>query len=101
VFEAARLPVLPGARALAAAGHVTGGCQRIREWLAGKVDVAPDVPADLADVAWDPQTSGGLLAAVPASAAQAAVDALVAAGVAAAIVGRVEAREGGASVALV
>ena len=31
--------------------------------LAGKVDVAPDVPAAIEALAYDPQTSGGLLAA--------------------------------------
>jgi len=80
---AERLPLLPGARALAAAGHLTGGCQRNREWLA-----------------WDPQTSGGLLAAVPAATAPRVLDALAAAGVPAAAIGSVEARAGGAWVAL-
>src|SRR5262245_2861194 len=56
VLAADRLPLLPGVRALAAAGHLTGGCRRNREWLADKVAVSPEVPADLAEVAWDPQT---------------------------------------------
>src|SRR5205823_2620872 len=86
--------------ALAAAGHLTGGCQRNREWLADDVEMAPGVPADLAEVAWDPQTSGGLLAAVPAATAPRVLDALAAAGVPAAAIGSVEARAGGAWVAL-
>src|SRR5437870_2135076 len=69
VLVAERLPLLPGARALAAAGHLTGGCKRNRDWLADKVEIAPTVPADLAEVAQDPQTSGGLLASIPAPAA--------------------------------
>ena len=101
VFDAERLPLLPGVRALAAAGHLTGGCRRNREWLAGAVDIGRAVPADLAEVAWDPQTSGGLLVAVPGSAASEVERALVAGGVAAAVVGRVESRDdGGAWVAL-
>src|SRR5205823_4023667 len=80
VLVAERLPLLPGARAFAAAGHLTGGCKRNRDWLADKVEVAPTVPADLAEVAWDPQTSGGLLASVPAAIAPRLVDALTAAG---------------------
>src|SRR2546427_11087522 len=68
-LAAERLPLLPGARTLAAAGHLTGGCKRNRDWLADKVEVAPTVPADLAEGAWDPQTSGGLLASLPAPAA--------------------------------
>jgi len=97
---AERLPLLPGARALAAAGHLTGGCKRNREWLADKVEVAPGVPADLAEVAWDPQTSGGLLAAVPAATVPRVLAALAEAGVQAAAIGRVEARAVGAWVAL-
>ena len=101
VFDAERLPLLPGVRALAAAGHLTGGCRRNREWLAGAVDISRGVPADLAEVAWDPQTSGGLLVAVPGSAASEVERALVAGGVVAAVVGRVESRDdGGAWVAL-
>jgi selenide,water dikinase len=96
VFEASRLPLLPGARALAGAGYVTGGCQRNREWLAGKVEIDAALPADLAEVAWDPQTSGGLLVAVPGPVASRVLDALVGASVPAAVVGRVEARDRGA-----
>ncbi len=81
VIEAARLPLLPGARALAGAGQLTGGCRRNRDWLADRVAVAPGVPSDLAEVAYDPQTSGGLLAAIPAAVAEATVAALHAAGV--------------------
>jgi selenide,water dikinase len=97
---AARLPLLPGARALAAAGQLTGGCKRNREWLADKVEVAPGVPADLAEIGWDPQTSGGLLASVPAAAAARALDALTAAGVRAAEIGAVAAHTAGAWVTL-
>jgi selenide,water dikinase len=101
VFDAARLPLLPGVRALATAGHLTGGCRRIREWLAGAVEIGAGVPPDLAEVAWDPQTSGGLLIAVPGPTAAELEGALATVGVAASIVGRVERRvDGGAWVAL-
>ncbi len=96
VFEAARLPVLPGARALALGGQLTGGCRRNRDWLADRVAIAPAVPPDLVEIGFDPQTSGGLLAAVPGRDADAAVSTLHAAGVAAAaIVGSVEERPDG------
>jgi selenide,water dikinase len=88
-FTAEQLPLLPGARALAAAGVVTGGCGRNREWLADKVAIDAGVPGDLAEIAWDPQTSGGLLVAVPAPDAARVLDALTAAGVPAARVGHV------------
>jgi len=57
--------------------------------------VAADVPPDLAEVAWDPQTSGGLLVALPAPDAPRLVEALAAAAVPAAIVGAVEPHGGG------
>jgi selenide, water dikinase len=89
-FSAEHLPLLPGARRLAAGGHLSGGCKRNREWLADKVEVAPDVPTDLAEVAWDPQTSGGLLVALPAPEGPRLVETLAALGVTAALVGAVE-----------
>ena len=81
VVDAPALPCLPRARELARSGTSTGGCQRNRAWLADKVDVAADVPSDLVEIAFDPQTSGGLLVALAASDAQRAIAALLAAGV--------------------
>ena len=52
--------------------------------------MAADVPPDLAEVAWDPQTSGGLLVALPAYDAPRLVEALAAAAVTAVVVGAVE-----------
>jgi selenide, water dikinase len=100
VLDAEALPLLPGARALAAAGHLTGGCRRNRDWLADKVEIAPGLPSDLVEVAWDPQTSGGLLVAVPRPDAGRLVQALARAGIGASTVGGAEARGAGAWVAL-
>jgi selenide,water dikinase len=66
-LEAAALPVLRDARSFAAMGEITGGCKRNRLYLADKVRVAASVPADLTEVAFDPQTSGGLLIALAAA----------------------------------
>jgi selenide, water dikinase len=63
------LPELPGARALWRAGTRTGGAERNEAYLAPHVDSANADPADLA-LALDPQTSGGLLLAVPPGALQ-------------------------------
>jgi selenide, water dikinase len=64
VFEAAELPALPGALALAAAGVETGGAAHNRRFVAGSLEVGGGVTRDLVTLAHDPQTSGGLLAAV-------------------------------------
>src|SRR5262249_40101468 len=63
--ESSRLPLLPGARSLALAGQLTGGCRRNRAWLGERVEVAASLAADLVEIGYDPQTSGGLLAALP------------------------------------
>ena len=96
--------VLDSDRAAAAAGRrgdwpkeafLTGGCKRNRAYLADKVAIDPSVPAGLGEVAFDPQTSGGLLIALPEKKAPALVAELRAAGVkAAAIVGHVTSRKG-------
>jgi selenide,water dikinase len=100
VVDAAALPLLPQARTLAAGGVSTGGCKRNRDWLADKVEIAPRVAPDLVEIAFDPQTSGGLLVALPVDQARRALDALVAAGVGATVVGAVEARDAAAWIEL-
>lgn len=65
-LRASALPVLPGALRLALEGYITGGCKRNRDYLADKVHVQSQVTQDLNEIAFDPQTSGGLLIAVPA-----------------------------------
>jgi selenide, water dikinase len=61
-FRTDSLPLYPGALAASRAGTRTGGDQRNRTYLAGHLeDTAPDA---LSALALDPQTSGGLLAAV-------------------------------------
>lgn len=71
-FDAASLPLYPGAYAIAGRGVRTGGDARNREYLAGRFtcDAGPVVEA----LALDPQTSGGLLAAVEPAAAAALAD---------------------------
>lgn len=93
-FEAARLPVFDGVTALAEAGNLTGGCKRNREYLSDKFVIEPSVPEGLTEVALDPQTSGGLLIAVPEREAKGLVNQLIDEGVSAAcIVGHVTARQ--------
>jgi selenide,water dikinase len=61
-LSSADLPLYPGAEAAAAAGVRTGGDTRNRSHLEGRV--RSSAPAPLEALAYDPQTSGGLLAAV-------------------------------------
>jgi selenide,water dikinase len=84
-FDADALPLLPGAMAAAERGDLPGGTATNRAHLDPVVDVA-DVSAALASLVFDPQTSGGLLFAVPDG--PSLIHALRAAGVPASIVGR-------------
>lgn len=59
----------PGAREAADAGTRTGGDPRNRDYLAGHLESS--APAGAEALCFDPQTSGGLLAAVTAEAAEA------------------------------
>ncbi len=79
-IEAAALPLLPDLERLVTEGHLTGGGKRNRAYLDDKVAVAAGVAAALHEAAYDPQTSGGLLIALPASAAAALLGELRASG---------------------
>ena len=101
-FDADALPILPGAAELAAAGIETGGAAHNRRFVAPALTVGADVPPALVALAHDPQTSGGLLAAVAADDLDDTVRALNAVGVQAWRVGRVgDGGPDGAGVALV
>jgi selenide,water dikinase len=65
ILESGRLPLLKRARHLAEKGYLTGGCKRNREYLQDKITVDSSIRAGLVEMAFDPQTSGGLLIAVP------------------------------------
>jgi selenide, water dikinase len=63
--EMARVPLLPGARALAEAGHFSGGMKRNRRHvesvLGARLEIAGDVPSALVSMLMEAETSGGLL----------------------------------------
>jgi selenide,water dikinase len=94
VFDAAALPALDGALDLARAGVETGGAAHNRRFTAPALAVGSGVTPELVALAHDPQTSGGLLAAIPAADAHMVITELEAAGAGAWIVGRVEAPAG-------
>ncbi len=66
VFRAHALPELPGARALWTSGVRTGGAERNEAFVAPHADWSRASEEDRA-LALDPQTSGGLLVAVPSA----------------------------------
>jgi selenide,water dikinase len=65
VIEAGRLPLLTGALDYARQGVGTGGGARNRQGLADAVGIDEAVAEAMVQVLFDPQTSGGLLMAVP------------------------------------
>ncbi len=69
---------------------ISGGVERNREHSARLVSTAEDVTEEMASVLYDPQTSGGLLIAVPAAKADALLALLAERGVArASVIGRI------------
>jgi selenide,water dikinase len=100
VFDAARLPAFDGALDLARAGVETGGAAHNRSFVALALTLGLDVAPERVTLAHDPQTSGGLLAAIPRSALRDLHRDLEAAGVQHWAVGRVmESAEPGVTLA--
>jgi selenide, water dikinase len=64
-FDVSRLPELDGALELARRGYQTRASYSNREYLAAEMRCDPGVDRDRVELAFDPQTSGGLLIAVP------------------------------------
>jgi selenide,water dikinase len=90
VFDAASLPRLPGALELAREDVETGGAAHNRRFVLPALTVADGIAPELVTLAHDPQTSGGLLAAVPGDRFPAVEAALRDAGIDFWRVGRVE-----------
>jgi selenide,water dikinase len=92
-IDATRVPLLDHALSLVAANRA-GGLLANRDYFGGQVRAAAGLDADLLDLMYDPQTSGGLLVFVVEAHADAALAALHAAGVPAVEVGRALASTG-------
>jgi len=89
-FEESDLPLLPGAIEWCRAGMIPGGGVRNREYYGPRVRISAEVADEIAELAFDPQTSGGLLLALPESQAIALLGDLQTAGnLDAAIIGTV------------
>ncbi|MBR6235149.1 MAG: selenide, water dikinase SelD [Spirochaetales bacterium] len=72
-FDINALPVIDGARKLATFGFIPEGRYTNEDYLFDKVRFEAGIPQDLIDIAFDPQTSGGLLLFMPEEDARAFV----------------------------
>jgi selenide,water dikinase len=64
-IETATVPRLPGALDAVRAGAIPGGLKNNREFASCVVEADAGIDAALVDLLYDPQTSGGLLIALP------------------------------------
>lgn len=88
-IDANKVPVLPGVLDFARDGVIPAGMYRNLDFAGGDVSMAASVPQELADVLYDPQTSGGLLISVPGGQADELMRRLEAECVPAAMVGEI------------
>jgi selenide,water dikinase len=65
VIESGAVPLLPGAFDYAAAGAIPGGLRNNMEFVSGAVAKTAAIDPTLEFLLYDPQTSGGLLIAMP------------------------------------
>lgn len=87
-IDAARVPLLEGARQLVR-GNVPGGGKTNAEHFGRGVRIEGEIEFEIVQLLHDPQTSGGLLASIAEAHVGAAMGALSDAGVLAEIIGRV------------
>ncbi|MFZ4856500.1 MAG: selenide, water dikinase SelD [Desulfuromonadaceae bacterium] len=89
-INSSAVPMYPEALEWAAMGLIPAGAYNNRDFRGSCVDFVASVPQNVQDLLFDPQTSGGLLIAVAAEAAERLVTALKAKGIdCAAMVGEV------------
>jgi selenide, water dikinase len=90
------VPVFDGVLDYVRAGLVSGAIERNREYASQFVKTAKDVSEDVLNIFYDPQTSGGLLIAVPEAKAESLLGRLRRRGVrAAAVIGRIVSKSSG------
>lgn len=63
-IDTATLQFLPGALDYARQGALPGGLKNNREFASGAVELAREIPAEVENLLYDPQTSGGLLISI-------------------------------------
>ena len=89
VIESQYVPYLNGAKEFAKDFYITGSGQRNRKSLEGKVKFE-NIPFEIEEILFDPQTSGGLLFSVPVEYITYVMEELSALEIKSAIVGSVE-----------
>lgn len=94
-IDVALLPSYPGARALAEQGVTCGGAKNNRAAFLSRLQVRGQLALADEELIFDPQTSGGLLVAVPGSEAAAVLIALGDSGVEAVQIGEALPKEAG------
>jgi selenide,water dikinase len=87
------VPLLEKAREYASMGLLPAGCYKTRTYCEKKITIAPSVDPVTADLLFDPQTSGGLLIALPGTEADACADRMKNEGISAAVIGEVAAED--------
>ena len=94
-LESGRVPILPGVLGYAQMGMIPAGAYRNRSYFGGsRVVVGEQVSVELSDAMFDPQTSGGLLFAVPPEKAEALMNRLTGRGIDAAVIGHADVFDG-------
>jgi selenide, water dikinase len=88
-IDHAAISFLPGALEAARGGFLPGGLKNNRDFIGDCVGFAENVSQGYRDLLFDPQTSGGLLIAIPPESAEAAVAVLNRHGVSARRIGKV------------
>ena len=88
-IDHAAFAYFPGAIEAARDGHLSGGLKNNRAFVAECAEFAENVPQEFRDLLFDPQTSGGLLAAIAPESAAECIAALARHGVEGRQVGRV------------
>ena len=88
-LRAEAIPYHKEAYEMASMGFIPAGAYRNREFAEAHVKVVGNIPLPLQDICYDPQTSGGLLCALPEAEAKACLDELQIVAPASAIVGYV------------
>ncbi len=93
-LSASTPPLLPRAREMAELGLIPSGAYNNRDYFYSRMDISTQVPESIADILFDPQTSGGLLFSVAARDTQNLLDRLHNSGVIAEHIGEITAFDG-------